>query len=986
MAKKSKGRMLPPGFTLRCTLAKHFGAISAVTWSADGSKIATASHDEEIKIWNAHDGTVLRTIQGHTSRITALAWSRDETLLASGSHRVRVNRANSGEWLHTLPDPTGPINSLSWSPDGRILAVGGQSRINLWDAQRGILIRTIPGSSGPAFALAWSPDSRVLVSSLNSNICIWESSNGNLLRRLTGHTGFVWSLAWSSDGQFLASGSQDQTISLWDTKKWRQIGVLEGHTESVKRLFFSPDSTILASEGFSEIRIWNSESWENLSVLRTEKANSLDLGLSFSPRGSTLTSLDNGGRVIKVWDLDPKHILGSVPINSPVRYTNAKVVLVGDTGVGKSGLGIVLTESQFRPTESTHGRRVWTLETQNVILESGRAETREILLWDMAGQPGYRLVHQLHLNEIAVALIVFDARSETDPFAGVRHWERALRQAQKIQEGAAPPMTKLLVAARIDRGGVGVSRKRIELLMKDVGIDYFFETSAKEGTQIQELGARIRSVIHWPSLPRVSSTELFQRIKQFLIDEKKAGRLLSVADDLYRAFLASAKDIDESPNLRSQFETCIGRVEARDLIKRLSFGNLILLQPEILDAYASAMVHAAKDEPDGLGCIAEEDALSGHFTVPSDERLTDSSMEKLLLIATVESLLRHEIALKETSEEGTQLVFPSQFTRENPDIPDPEGKTTVITFEGPVVAIYSTLAVRLSRSGLFQTKEMWKNAVIFEAKANGLCGMVIREVEEGKGEIALFHDHAASRDTRFHFEEYIYIHLRRWAIPQSIKIKRIVVCPSCNLVLTPQFIRMKRARGFSSTACPICEANVSLLSEEELPTEIPPSAVSEMDQEADAKRDLEAAAAIIEGKRVTQDFDVFLCHNSHDKPFVQQIATQLRERGILPWFDVWELRPGSRWQRELENQIGQIKCAAVFVGKSGLGPWQDREQEAFISQFVKRNSPVIPVVLPDCKESPKLPVFLEGLHWVDFRKQNPDPFDQLIWGITGARP
>ena len=50
-------------------------------------------------------------------------------------------------------------------------------------------------------------------------------------------------------------------------------------------------------------------------------------------------------------------------------------------------------------------------------------------------------------------------------------------------------------------------------------------------------------------------------------------------------------------NLPAQFETCIGRVESRGLIRRLSFGNFVLLQPELLDAYASAFVNAVKEEP-----------------------------------------------------------------------------------------------------------------------------------------------------------------------------------------------------------------------------------------------------------------------------------------------------------------------------------------------------------------------------------------------------
>ena len=100
----------------------------------------------------------------------------------------------------------------------------------------------------------------------------------------------------------------------------------------------------------------------------------------------------------------------------------------------------------------------------------------------------------------------------------------------------------------------------------------------------------------------------------------------------------------------------------------------------------------------------------------------------------------------------------------------------------------------------------------------------------------------------------------------------------------------------------------------------------------------------------------------------KQIGEQLKLHGILPWLDEWELRPGLPWQPLLEKQIGKIKSAAVFVGKNGRGPWQDAELYAFLRQFAKRECPVIPVILPDGESAPDLPIFLEGMTWVDFRK------------------
>jgi hypothetical protein len=140
-------------------------------------------------------------------------------------------------------------------------------------------------------------------------------------------------------------------------------------------------------------------------------------------------------------------------------------------------------------------------------------------------------------------------------------------------------------------------------------------------------------------------------------------------------------------------------------------------------------------------------------------------------------------------------------------------------------------------------------------------------------------------------------------------------------------------------------------------------------------------SSIIQQKREKGDFDIFLSYNSKDKSEVKKIGENLMESGILPWFDEWELKPGMSWLRALENQIKKIKAAAVFIGKNGRGPWQEEEIEGFISEFKARKCPIIPVILPDCREVPDLPFYLKGKVIVDFRDKEPDPLKQLIEGI-----
>jgi len=466
---------------------------------------------------------------------------------------------------------------------------------------------------------------------------------------------------------------------------------------------------------------------------------------------------------IHIWELDYHILLDQRPKISSSHYINAKVVLLGDTGVGKSGLSLVLNGKPFAATDSTPGRKVWTFQSKKVELKNGNRQTRETL-WDLAGQPGYRVIHQLYLNEVAVALLVFDARSETDPLAGIRHWERAVRLAQQRQGTSSPPLKKFLVSARTDRGTVSVSQERLDALIKDFGFDGYFETSAKEGWQIKELKQAIQKAIPWEVLPEVSSSALFTKIKAFLVKVKETGKLVALASQLYDEFTRTHPKKNE-PNLREQFETCIGRLENRDLIRRLSFGGYVLLQPELLDSYASAMVNAAKEEPDGLGSMAEDTALSGQFYVPKEQKVSDNVQEQLLLHATVEELARFDLALRENAADGRYLVFPSQFNRDYEDAPEPKGKAVAITFDGPVQSLYATLAVRLGHSGLFTTgrSDMWRNAAVFSAKAGGKCGLYLHEFAEGRGRLVIFYDQhkgqSPSAETRFHFESLCF-HMR----------------------------------------------------------------------------------------------------------------------------------------------------------------------------------------------------------------------------------
>ncbi|MFZ4701970.1 MAG: toll/interleukin-1 receptor domain-containing protein, partial [Candidatus Methylumidiphilus sp.] len=134
-------------------------------------------------------------------------------------------------------------------------------------------------------------------------------------------------------------------------------------------------------------------------------------------------------------------------------------------------------------------------------------------------------------------------------------------------------------------------------------------------------------------------------------------------------------------------------------------------------------------------------------------------------------------------------------------------------------------------------------------------------------------------------------------------------------------------------------------------------------------------------------FDVFLSHNSKDKPVVRELTEALQQRGLQVWLDEEQLIPGRIWQDALEDIIETTRTAAVLIGKDGVGPWEKPEMRACLSEFVDRQLPVIPVILTNAPRKLKLSPFLKQFTWVDLRKGLTDQgLEQLEWGITGKKP
>ncbi|OAI41768.1 hypothetical protein AYO41_01385 [Verrucomicrobia bacterium SCGC AG-212-E04] len=287
---------------------QHQEGVKALAISRDGTRLASGSDDNMIKLWDAASGALVRTIRADGA-VKCVAFSADGTQVASGSEHnaIKVWDAASGALVRTLEGHTDTVFSISFSPDGTRLASGSRDNtIRVWDAANGVLLRTLKGHSDAVYGTAFSPDgTQVASGSKDNTIRIWDATSGTLLRALKGHTDAVHGIAFSPDGTRLASGSNDNTIRIWETAGGALLRTLQGHKGWITSVAFSPDGTRLASgSNDGELEIWDTAGWTQLRTLNGKESVSDGVvwAVVFSADGKRLFS-GSDDKAVKVWDV-----------------------------------------------------------------------------------------------------------------------------------------------------------------------------------------------------------------------------------------------------------------------------------------------------------------------------------------------------------------------------------------------------------------------------------------------------------------------------------------------------------------------------------------------------------------------------------------------------------------------------------------------------------------------------------------------------------
>ncbi|KAH7926346.1 WD40 repeat-like protein [Leucogyrophana mollusca] len=295
--------------------------VTCVAYFPDGRRIASASGDKTVVIWNVESGRQDGQPLQHDSSVSWMAISPDGRRIASGiEKKVVIWDALTREVVHEFNE--GGVWMLAYSSDGRWIAtapIASEREIRLWDADTGRPRREPLKCDGNAFCVAFSPDGTQIAAGCDDgSFELFDIATGEaVVGPIKGHTRNVMSVVYSRDGCLLVTGSDDKSIRVWDAKTGVQVGrPMLGHKAAINSISITPDGRRIASGDNGTVRVWDLET--RLQVGDSFHTDGFVYSVAFCPDGRYIIGSGNHDAV-SLWDTESFAIRGS---SSPPTASN----------------------------------------------------------------------------------------------------------------------------------------------------------------------------------------------------------------------------------------------------------------------------------------------------------------------------------------------------------------------------------------------------------------------------------------------------------------------------------------------------------------------------------------------------------------------------------------------------------------------------------------------------------------------------------------
>jgi WD40 repeat protein/serine/threonine protein kinase len=241
-------------------LKGHETDVWQVAFDSTGRRLASASLDGTVRIWDVATASELHVLRGHTDKVTNVQFEPGDRriLSAADDGTLRFWDAQSGAHLATWTAHDGRIWRVVRSPDGKMLAtVSNDGTAKLWPDGDPAHVIELHGHRQPVCSVAFDPSgSRVVTASYDKDARIWDSADGSLLGVLTGHSETVWGARFTADGRVITA-SEDNTLRVWPRDLDDPVIVLSGHGDAVTTLALNRAGTrLISGSADTTAKIW----------------------------------------------------------------------------------------------------------------------------------------------------------------------------------------------------------------------------------------------------------------------------------------------------------------------------------------------------------------------------------------------------------------------------------------------------------------------------------------------------------------------------------------------------------------------------------------------------------------------------------------------------------------------------------------------------------------------------------------------------------
>lgn len=285
------------------TSSAENNSVQAVDFLPRDNKVVAGFEDGTMRIWDVSTSrqTDLFSLE---SKILDLAVNRAEVRMAvSLDGQMRIWDIQGSAEVQRFNGHDGQVSAVAYHPDGELILSGSfDTTLILWNTESADIIRTYSGHNGAVVALDFNADGSRFISSANDQTArIWSTDTGEITLTFNGHDANITAVAWHPSSSLVATGGFDNRILLWDANTGEVQRELLGHTGSVVSLQFSKDGSLLVSGSFDDtLKIWDAETGEEVRTLTGHTA-SVFAG-SFNEDATQIIS-GASDNTVRTWDV-----------------------------------------------------------------------------------------------------------------------------------------------------------------------------------------------------------------------------------------------------------------------------------------------------------------------------------------------------------------------------------------------------------------------------------------------------------------------------------------------------------------------------------------------------------------------------------------------------------------------------------------------------------------------------------------------------------